>query len=111
MGIGRGYDPSEIVGDDGIAGKVEVQWNEPYPLSAIEDYQIYGFFDIGTVWNQDATTSSDKRESISSTGLGVRADITENTKAGVAVAFPLTREVDARGDKDPRYYVNVNHSF
>lgn len=111
VGIGRGYDPSEIVGDDGIAGKVEVQWNEPYPLSAIEDYQIYGFFDIGTVWNQDATTSSDKRESISSTGLGVRADITENTKAGVAVAFPLTREVDARGDKDPRYYVNVNHSF
>lgn len=111
VGIGRGYDPSEIVGDDGIAGKMEVQWNQPYAFNAIKDYQLYGFFDIGRVWNQDATSSSDKRESISSTGLGVRANITGNTKAGVAVAFPLTREVDARDDTDPRYYFNVNHSF
>ena len=111
FGLGRGYDPSEIVGDDGIAGKIEVQWNEPTKLSLIHDYQLYTFFDIGRVWNQDATTSANKRESISSTGLGIRADITDKTKAGFAVAFPLTRDVDTRRDKDPRFYVNLNHEF
>ncbi len=111
INIGRGYDPSEIVGDDGIAGKVELQWNEPREFSAIDHYQIYTFFDIGRVWNHDGTSTNDKRESVSSTGLGVRADITKSTQAGVAVAFPLTREVDAREDRDPRYYVNVNHKF
>lgn len=111
INLGRGYDPSEIVGDDGIAGKAELHWNEPYAIKGIEDYQLYAFFDIGRVWNQDATSSADKRESLSSTGLGVRADITEKTQAGLAVAFPLTRDVDARDDTDPRYYVNVNHKF
>lgn len=111
IGIGRGYDPSEIVGDDGIAGKIELQWNEPREFSMVNHYQLYTFFDIGRVWNQDGITSNDKRESVSSTGLGVRADLTKNTQAGLAVAFPLTREVDARDDRDPRYYVNVNHKF
>ncbi|MCB1681412.1 MAG: ShlB/FhaC/HecB family hemolysin secretion/activation protein [Alphaproteobacteria bacterium] len=111
VNFGRGYDPSEIVGDDGIAGKVELHWNQPHQIKGVDNYQLYAFFDIGRVWNQDATSSDDKRESLSSTGLGVRADITQNTQAGVAVAFPLIREIDSHGDKDPRYYVNVNHKF
>ena len=57
---GRGYDPSEIVGDDGISGSVEVQWNEPYPVSYLEDYQLFGFYDIGKVWNTDVATGADE---------------------------------------------------
>ncbi len=111
MNIGRGYDASEIVGEDGIAGKAELQWNNPYALNYVADYQIFGFYDVGTVWNKDATTSAAKRESIASTGLGVRAEISDKTTAGVAVAFPLTRHVDARNDRDPRYYFNISHKF
>ena len=111
LNIGRGYDPSEIVGEDGIAGKAELQWNEPYEVEGLEDYQLFAFMDAGTVWNQDATTSAGKRESIASTGAGVRADITEKTKAGFAVAFPLTRRVDAPNDRDPRYYFRISHEF
>lgn len=112
--IGRGYDPSEIVGDDGVAGKVEVQWNEPYVVqsSFIDDYQLYGFYDAGIVWNQDAATSQDKRNSLTSLGLGVRAQLfNESTDAGLAVAFPLSRDVATRNDQDPRYYFNVTHKF
>ena len=108
---GRGYDPSEIVGDDGISGKVELQWNEPKEVKYVHDYQLFGFYDVGRVWNQDATTSAGKRESIASAGLGVRADITETTKAGVGVAFPLTRSVDVTDDRDPRYYFSITHEF
>ncbi len=109
--IGRGYDSSEIVGEDGISGKVELQWNEPTKVKYINDYQVYGFYDIGRVWNQDATTSAGKRESVASTGLGIRADITDKTKAGVGVAFPLTRNRDVTDDRDPRYYFHITHEF
>ncbi len=109
--IGRGYDSSEIVGEDGIAGKIELQWSEPHAIRYVDDYQLYSFFDAGRVWNQDATTAADKRESISSTGVGVRADITEQTQAAFSVAFPLTRRIDTTDDRDPRYYFSLTHKF
>ena len=114
MFVGRGYDPSEITGDEGVSGKAELQWNEPYkiPSRYIDDYQLYSFYDAGVVWNEDATTSADKRNSLVSVGLGVRAQLfNESTDAGVAVAFPLTRSVATKGDEDPRYYFNVSHKF
>ena len=111
MNIGRGYDSSEIVGDDGLAGKIEVQWNEPKKLKYIHDYQLFAHFDIGRVWNQSATTSDGKRDSIASAGIGVRADITEQIEAGAGVSLPLTRERDTSNDRDPRYYFNISHKF
>ena len=109
-GFGRGYDPSEIVGDSGIAGKIELQINKPYDVRHIHDYQLYTFLDSGKVWNRDATTSDDD-ESLTSVGLGIRADITEQTKAGLAVAVPLTRDIGSRDDTDTRVFFNINHQF
>lgn len=111
QGIGRGYDSSEIVGEDGIAGKAELQWSEPKPIKFVDHYQLYAFLDSGRVWNQDATTAADKRDSLTSTGIGVRANITEQTGAGFGVSFPLTRNVDVTDDRDPRYYFNITHKF
>lgn len=109
--LGRGYDSSEIVGDDGISGKIELQWNEPHKIKYLHDYQLFSFLDAGRVWNQDATTSADKRNSLASIGLGIRADITEKTKAGFGVAFPLTRRVETTNDRDPRFYFSITHEF
>lgn len=107
--FGRGYDSSEIVGDNGIAGKAELRWNTPKPVQYINNYQLYTFFDIGRVWDEGSTT--DRRDSLASTGLGVRANITDKLHAGVGVAFPLTRERDTTNDRDPRYYFNISHKF
>lgn len=109
--FGRGYDSSEIVGEDGIAGKVELQWREPKELPYIDKYQLYAFYDVGRVFNQDATTSAGKRDSLASTGFGVRTDITSQMQAGLGVAFPLTRKVDATDDRGPRYFFNLTHKF
>ncbi len=109
--IGRGYDSSEIVGEDGISGKVELQWNQPKKIQHINDYQLFSFYDIGRVWNQDATTSAGKSESIASVGLGARADITKTTKASFGVALPLTRKVDVTNDNAYRLYFNISHKF
>jgi hemolysin activation/secretion protein len=112
-GFGRGYDPSEVTGDHGIAGKVELQWNDPMALdpSYIDSYQLYGFYDIGRVWNEDATTATQERDSVAAVGGGVRFDLPHEMDGGFAVAFPLTREPATAGDRDPRFYVNFSKRF
>lgn len=111
IGIGRGYDPSEVVGDHGLAGKLELQWNQPYEVQYLEDYQLFGFYDVGRVWNDNATTSSEQADSIASAGVGARVDFMNDFKGGIALAFPLTRIVETRGTHQPRLYVNLNKSF
>jgi hemolysin activation/secretion protein len=111
IGIGRGYDSSEIVGDHGIAGKLELQWNKPYTVSYLEDYQLFGFYDVGKVWNDEATSRAEVADSLASTGFGVRADFLHDIKGGLAVAFPLTRDVETQHEKKTRFYVNLNKSF
>lgn len=109
--LGRGFDPSELVGDDGLGGSLELQWNQPYPVSWLSDYTVYGFYDIGKVWNDDATTPSARVESLASVGLGIRTTIMPGTEAGFMVAKPLTRDVEAEGDDDIRPFVNISHKF
>lgn len=112
VNVGRGYDASEIVGDDGYSTKVELQWDEPFDtgLSAVEDYEVYSFWDFGKVWNDDAATT-DNDDSIASAGVGVRASLINNIEGGAAVAVPLTRNVQTMGDTDPRYYFNLSRRF
>lgn len=110
-GIGRGYDPSELVGEEGVAGSVELQWASPYSVSWMDNYSVYGFYDIGKVWNDDAITSSLDSQSLASTGVGVRANINDATRAGFMVALPLTRPVSADGDENARFYVNLSRDF
>lgn len=114
---GRAYDPSEITGDHGISGKVELQWNDPYKFDTnfLESYQLFGFWDIGRVWNEDATTSLQKRDSVASVGTGLRFDLPNDIDAGFAVAVPLTRRVATQdrdnGDRDVKLYFNVSKKF
>ncbi|MCC6598682.1 MAG: ShlB/FhaC/HecB family hemolysin secretion/activation protein [Alphaproteobacteria bacterium] len=111
FGSGRGYDPSEITGDDGISGKIELQWNEPEKIDFVEDYQLFSFFDAGKVWNQDATISTQKKNSLTSAGVGVRLTLPQQIDADFAVAFPLTRKVQTEDDKSPRFYFNLSKRF
>jgi len=111
VSYGRGYDSSEIIGDQGFAGKVELQWNEPYEWNMIEDYQLYSFFDIGRTFNEDAIANNQITDTLSSAGLGVRTDFTEDTKGSLTVAFPLNRDVQAENDRNPRVYFSLSHGF
>jgi len=111
LNYGRGYDPSEIIGDHGLAGKLELQWNTPYALTYVPDYQLFGFYDAGRIWNEDPLTASQKRQSRTSAGLGVRAQFSEKASAGLMVALPLSDDVGARGNRKPRLFVNISRRF
>lgn len=109
-GYGRGYDPSEITGDSGFGAKAELQWNPSISAPMVENVQVYGFYDVGTVWDDDATTAKDRRKSLASTGFGARANVGP-LQADATVAFPLTRKVATENNKDPRFFVSVTSRF
>lgn len=108
---GRGYDPSEIVGDHGLAGTTELQWNNPVSQNVLDDYQVFGFYDIGKVWNKEEVTSATKKASLASTGFGVRADFNDTVSGELMAAFPLTRNVQTEGDTDARVFFSLTAGF
>ena len=104
--IGRGYDPSEISGDHGMAGIMELQYGQPVTLPVLNDIQIYGFYDLGVVYQVENSTKA----SVSSAGGGIRANFTNWLSGYIEVAKPLTRRVGTQitGDgKDPRVFFSL----
>lgn len=108
---GRGYDPSEITGDRGFSGKVELQWNQPYRVHFLQDYQLYAFWDAGEVRNVKTTADTAAISAIASTGMGARLTIDTATTAGLVIAFPLTKDVQTKKDRSPAAYLNLSRSF
>lgn len=102
----RGFEPSEIIGDDGIYGTIEVQWNSPSRTT-----QVFGFLDSGTVWDQDSTTSDGKRNSLSATGFGVRFDLPMQVDAEFIASQPLNRDIETQSERDPQFFFSVNKKF
>jgi len=109
--IGRGFDSSEVVGDEGFAGKIELQWRTPYQLPLFDSYQLYGFYDFGRVWNDDATTKDLERESLASAGVGISGTINDKISLGMILAYPLTRDVQTQRDDSPRIYFSLSRRF
>jgi hemolysin activation/secretion protein len=97
--IGRGYDFSELSGEHGIASSVELRYTEPSRWRWLDRYQFYWFLDAGAVWN-DAPGSGYKRDTLTSTGFGVRLKASEFARASFEAAKPLSGAVATRGDDD-----------
>ncbi len=109
---GRGYDPSEITGDRGLSGTLELRYNAlvaPYNFAL----QPYGFFDMGKVWNIDS--GSQNKISAASAGAGMRVATQNGWSGDLNFAVPLTRQADnppkyANGES-PRFLFSLNKSF
>jgi len=107
--FGRGYDPSEIAGDNGIAGLVELRWSANAPPQRLTlgrplTVQPYLFYDAGMV---TAARSAVASQSLASAGLGLRLWLGDALAAGIELAKPLTRSVAAEvlageSGNDPR---------
>ena len=112
---GRGYDPSEIVGDRGLAGKFELRLDTNPEWVLLKSTQFYIFYDIGVVWNID-TTNQAAKVSASSAGYGVRFGIIKNVNANLYMAKPLTKTVASlvavgQSGWGPRGFFSINLSF
>jgi len=112
--FGRGYDPAEISGDNGIAGLIELRYALDVGRGRVTfdrtlTLQPYVFYDAGIVTN---VRSEFPARSLASTGVGLRLWLGEAFAASIELAKPLTRPVAAevlaggRGN-EPRLYVST----
>lgn len=107
--FGRGYDPSELVGDHGVAAKLELRLTDSLPCSA-SFITFYTFYDIGVVY-QRSLDSGKNSESAASTGFGIRFNLGRHVSAFGEFAKPLTRDVAVEGNRDARGYGGLSIRF
>jgi hemolysin activation/secretion protein len=107
--FGRGYDPSELVGDHGAALKLEVRYSDMLPGN-LGGYTGYAFYDVGKVY-QRTPGGLESSESAASAGLGLRLGLGSHATGFIEVAKPLTREVAAEENRDMRGYAGITWRF
>lgn len=108
---GRAYDSSEITGDHGIAFKVELQKAFRPAWDYLSDFQLYSFLDYGSVWNKVQTSTGAKRQDLTSIGLGMRFNITDSISGYLEMNQPISDNVAAEGNKDPRLFFSLSNRF
>jgi len=104
--FGRGYEYSELTGDDGAAASIELQYTPELRIPLADKITVFGFYDIGAVWNRNASAET-RRMSLASAGGGVRFRLLEQLNATVEVGKPLTRDSSRGTDRDPQVYFSL----
>lgn len=109
--FGRAYDSSEITGDHGLSGSLELRYSGlPYVQSV--RLTPYGFYDIGKVWNDD--TGQERSISGSSAGFGLRANAVMGISGNIGLAFPITRNIanPIHGNgSNPRLLLQLSYAY
>ncbi|MDQ8039446.1 MAG: hypothetical protein REH83_03470, partial [Rickettsiella sp.] len=113
--FGRAYDPSEIIGDSGIMGGIELRY-DTYPQS-FNAIQYFTRYDIGKVWNKEVAPSFNLNSvySDASLSVGLRLFLTKDFKFELSVARPLTNPVQAQelsghNGKNLRLFFNFSYT-
>lgn len=102
--FGRAYDYSEITGDNGIAGALELRYTLSDIASWLKTVQLYAFADAAMVWNRG---TGQPQQDLSSAGLGVRLSPMTGVVLSFELAQPLSRDVADKGDRGLRPFVSL----
>jgi hemolysin activation/secretion protein len=100
--FGSAYDPSEITGDSGAAGRAELRYSRSGDFKYIPNYQLYTFYDIGKVWNRDSLPGVASSTSLADAGFGLRFNAQGSLSGSLEFAAPLTHPVAADGQDSDR---------
>lgn len=107
--FGQAYDPSEIIGDKGVAAKLEFRYDTEPGLFFLRHLQYAVFYDIGKIWNikERSVTGFSQQESAASAGIGLRVNFTSYLYGTAAWVKPLTRDPSTELDRTPRIFVSL----
>ncbi len=107
--FGRGYGAAEISGDNGLAGSLELRFDQKLNFRYWSGYQLYAFGDAGAVWN-DGYRLSDGL-ALTSAGAGVRFFLPEDFQADLGVAVPLSYRAPDKQRRSPRFLFTLSSAF
>jgi hemolysin activation/secretion protein len=107
--FGRGYGAAEISGDNGLAGSLELRFDQQLNFRYWTGYQLYAFGDAGAVWN-DGYRLSDGL-SLTSAGAGARFFLWDDLQADLGVAVPLSYRAPDNERRSPRFLFTLSSAF
>ncbi len=99
--FGRAYDAAELVGDRGLAVRLEPRFSNSTTQPWLPAYQLLGFYEIGEVTKvgvQSAGTPA--TQSLASAGFGARLFLVGNVMAQLEAVWPLTKPLANSGGND-----------
>ncbi len=111
VGYGQAYDSGELSGDKALAAKVELRYGQAVGEKWLDSYQLYGYYDVGSVYLNKIATGTKDTLSLASVGTGIRTNFTQNLYGYVEVALPVTRKVASRNDNDPHIYFSLTARY
>jgi hemolysin activation/secretion protein len=107
--FGRGYDSALISGDNGIAGSLEIRYDQDVSSRYLKGYQLYGFVDAGNVWNVGYSFSDGV--TLDSVGAGVRLFFDDSIRADIGIAFPLSLRAPDNESRTVQILFSLSSSF
>jgi hemolysin activation/secretion protein len=107
--FGRGYGSAQISGDNGVAGSLELRFDQGLNFAYLKGYQLYGFVDSGAAWNVGYNLADGL--SLTSVGAGVRFYLGGDLQAGIAVAVPLSYRAPDNEMRTARLLFSLSNAF
>lgn len=96
---GRAYEAAELVGDRGLAFRLEPRYAAPVGGTVLRSYHLFGFYDIGEVSKVGSQSASTPvSQSLASAGFGTRLFLAGQATAQLEAAWPLTKPVASLPD-------------
>lgn len=108
--FGRAFDPSEITGDNGFSGRMELQHFLAADDPGLDYAMLYGFADYGAVWNYESGTRHGRR-SLASAGAGLRFGVFQRVEGSLEVAKPFITTPVATLDRGVRTFFTLSTRF
>ena len=108
--FGRGFNPSQLTGDHGVAVSGEVQVTSFAPVGPFEQGQLYGFWDAAFARDRGAGS---RWSDIASVGVGVRLDLGRHLSGQFEVAVPYEggRQIGARLDRGAQAFFRLTARY
>ena len=107
--FGRGYGSAQISGDNGIAGSLELRFDQKLNFRYLAGYQLYGFVDSGVAWNVGYSIGDGL--SLTSAGAGVRLFLVDDLRADFGVAVPLTYRAPENPGRGARLLFSLSNAL
>jgi hemolysin activation/secretion protein len=109
--FGRAFDASELFGDTGIAGKIELRYSAGSAGRDLGGYTPYLFYDVGKIWQRSGSEDEPDSESAASCGAGVRFVLTARVAGYLELAKPLGRDVIQEANRNARFFFGLSFQY
>jgi hemolysin activation/secretion protein len=106
--FGRGYWGSEISGDNGVGGSIELRYDQTLKYDFLKGYQLYGYVDDTVAWNFH---SNGDLLSLALVGAGVRFYLPYDLQLGVEASYPIDFRVPFELPREARGFFYLTKTF